>query len=107
MSLVNRSLQQLKKFTVCGAAAEIGRIEGFFADLDLWTIRYIAVAWPETPQRLHLLSPLSLAAVDWRQRRIQAGMSRLEMEAGPSVAAGQRVSRAQEAEHNRHFRLPA
>ena len=67
---VNRSLRQLRKFTVQGPGAEIGRVDRLFVDFERWTIRYIGVLVADSPRRLYLVSPLSLSGVDWPDRRI-------------------------------------
>ncbi|MBN1835829.1 MAG: hypothetical protein JW820_08255 [Spirochaetales bacterium] len=103
---MNRSLRHLSEFTVFGPNAKIGRVDRFYADLDRWAVRYIAVPCPGESRHLYLISPLSLAGIDWQERRIRARTTRLEVERGPQVGAGDPVSRVQEAEHNRHFRLP-
>lgn len=89
-----------------GPRAAIGRVDRFFADLDRWAIRYLAVVSGGAPRHVHLVSPLSVAGIDWQERRIRVRTTRRKVEEGPEVEVGAPISRAQEAEHNRLFRLP-
>ena len=103
---MNRSLRQLRKFTVQGPGAEIGRVDRLFVDFERWTIRYIGVLVADSPRRLYLVSPLSLSGVDWPDRRICTRTSRRAMDEGPDIHPDEPISRAQEVAYNRHFRLP-
>ena len=103
---MNRSVAQLRKFTVHGPKVEIGQADRFYIDVELWTVRYIAVIPEGAPQRLCLVSPLLLSRVDWLHRRIRTRTPRRDLEGGPVIDFERPISRTQEAEYNRHFRLP-
>lgn len=94
-----RSGNDLRGLKIRATDGDIGKVDQFLFDDEHWTIRYIVVntaGW--LLKELVLLSPRSIAGVDWDDRRIDVSLTREQVEQAPPIATDQPVSRQMETE---------
>jgi len=104
---VLRSAEDLRGHTIQAADGEIGKVDQFLFDDQTWTIRYLVVNtgnW--LLERLVLVSPIAIRAIDWQQRLVEVNLNREQVEHSPNIASDQPVSRQQEEEYFRYYRYP-
>ena len=99
-----RKIKDLRGFELFATDGDIGSItEFYFDDLD-WTILYMVVdsgAW--LPGRRILVSPASLGEIDWVGRKMQAMVTRADIESSPEIDLHQPITREQEVRYFAHF----
>lgn len=103
-----RSLNEIRTYRISAKDDEIGRVDDSLFDDREWVVRYVVVdtgKW--LPGRLTLVSPVSIAGVDWKDEAVSVRLSREEIENGPSIEAKKPVSREKEKDLVVHFAWPA
>ena len=90
--------------TVDGTA---GRVDDFYFDDHLWTVRYLVARvgdWLSGEKVL--VPPASLQDVDRERDCVEVALTRLQVEKEPSAEAAKPVSRRFELEYSWHFGMP-
>jgi hypothetical protein len=99
-----RRISATKGDTVQATDGHIGHAEDFLIDTALWQVRYLVVHtsiwW--TGQKL-LVSPLSVAWIDWARCVIHLDVSRQKVKDSPPYAAAQTVDGAFEELFYSHY----
>lgn len=101
------SAKDMKGFKVLSSDGEAGTVKDFYFDNDNWAIRYFVVdtgGW--LSGRLVLLSPLSVAGVDWPAEALQVNVSKKQIEDGPGIDTEKPVSRQHETEFFDYYGYP-
>ncbi|HEX3746219.1 MAG TPA: PRC-barrel domain-containing protein [Bryobacteraceae bacterium] len=102
-----QSLNHLHGFTLHASDGELGKVRDLYFDDQLWTIRYCVVdtgAWL-TGRRV-LISPASIAAVDWSARTVRVTLTCDQVKQSPQTETDMPVSRQQEVELSAHYGWP-
>jgi len=98
---------QLKGFQIRAEDGAIGTVDRFFFDDETWAIRYITVetgGW--LGGRPVLISPISIVHVDWKAKRLDAALTKKQVENSPDIDTHQPVSRQHEAEYMGYYGYP-
>src|SRR5512141_2940744 len=93
-----RNVTQLKGFAIRARDGEIGTVDQFYFDDETWTIRYLVVNtgnW--LPGRLVLVSPIALRQAEWQSKRLDAALTKKQIEDSPPIDTHKPVSRQHEA----------
>jgi PRC-barrel domain len=105
---VLRSMTDLKGFTIGATDGDIGQVEAFYFDDASFTVRHLVVdtgGW--LGGRKVLISPRALRDVDWDGRRINAALTKAQVEKSPNIDTDQPVSRQHEIEYYRYYGYPS
>ena len=103
-----RSMKGLTGFTIGATDGDIGRVDGCYFDDDRFTVRHLVVdtgGW--LSGRKVLISPMALREIDWAGGRIEAALTRAQVEKSPLIATDRPVSRQQEGEYHRYYGYPS
>jgi len=103
-----RSVNALRGFTIGATDGEVGRVEAFYFDDTSFTIRHLVVdtgGW--LGGRKVLISPRALGDIDWDDRRIDAALTKAQVEKSPDIDTDRPVSRQQEIEYYRYYGYPS
>ena len=102
-----RSTNALLGFTIGATDGDIGHVEAFYFDDTSFTVRHLVVdtgGW--LPARKVLISPRALPAIDWDGKRINATLTKSQVEQSPNIDTDQPVSRQQEINFHRYYGYP-
>ncbi len=86
---------------------DLGRVEDFHFDEDRWTVRYIVVrtgSW--FTGRSVLLSPISIARLQWDRARIDFKLTEAQIKGAPDADLAQPISRRFEIEYSGYYGIP-
>jgi sporulation protein YlmC with PRC-barrel domain len=86
---------------------DLGRVEDFYFDDDRWAVRYIVVrtgSW--FTGRSVLLSPISIAGLDWDRARIDFKLTEEQITGAPDADLAQPISRRYETEYAGYYGIP-
>jgi hypothetical protein len=87
---------------------DIGKVKDFYFDDHHWTIRYLVADTGDwLADRLVLISPHSLTAVDRKQRFIAIDLTKRQIEGSPSWNSDKPVSRQLEEDYYGYYGWPA
>ena len=103
-----RSVNALRGFTIGATDGDVGRVEAFYFDDTSFTIRHLVVdtgGW--LGGRKVLISPRALGDIDWDDRRIDAALTKAQVEKSPDIDTDRPVSRQQEIEYYRYYGYPS
>jgi hypothetical protein len=101
------NLTDLKGMTIKARDGEIGEVDDFYFDDDNWTVRYLVVdtgTW--LTGRKVLISPIALRHADPANRRIEADLTKKQIEDSPGVEADKPVSRQYEMSYFDYYGYP-
>lgn len=99
-----RSITQMHHYTIHATDGEIGRVDQFLFDDEQWTIRYMVVNTGDwLVDRLVLISPMSIRAIDWEKKRVDVNLTRQKVEDAPPIETDQPVSRTKEEEFAAYY----
>lgn len=91
-----RSVATLSTFSISGTDAPLGYVHGLLIETTTWSIRYLIVdTGRPLPGKLVLLSPHSVAVIDWDEKIVQADLT--------SEAVGNSPPYDVDAELNREY----
>jgi quercetin dioxygenase-like cupin family protein/uncharacterized protein YrrD len=102
-----RSMNDLIGFTIAATDGDIGRVDACYFDDESFTVRHLVVdtgGW--LGGRKVLISPMALRDIDWYGGRIEAALTRVQVEKSPSIDTDRPVSRQHEAEYHRYYGYP-
>lgn len=102
-----RRCHKLKGYHLGASDGEIGKLEDFYFDDQNWTVRYVVADtgyW--LPDRLVLISPHALTAVDDAEKVVRIRLTRNQVEESPPIAAHQPVSRQFERDYYAYYGWP-
>ncbi len=102
-----RSSEAVTGYHVEATDGEIGHVEGFIVDDELWAIRYLEVAtrnW--LPGKKVLVSPAWIVRVSWLDSRVYAFLSREDIKSAPEYLESGLLSRDYENRLHTHYGHP-
>jgi len=100
-------MNALLGFTIAATDGDIGGVEAFYFDDTSFTVRHLVVdtgGW--LPGRKVLISPRALPAIDWDGKRINADLTKSQVEQSPNIDTDQPVSRQQEIKYHQYYGYP-
>lgn len=101
------STNTLQGESVVALDGEVGRVDGYLFDDEQWTVRYVIV---KTGGWLFgenvLISPLHVDESQWKNGKINVGLTRDQVKSSPGVDTAKPVSRQWEADYNDYYNLP-
>ena len=98
---------QLKGLTIRATDGDLGIVDQFYFDDEIWAIRYLTVdtgGW--LTGRQVLVSPFSILNVDWPARRLDVTLTKKQVENSPDIDTHQPVSRQHEAAYLGYYGYP-
>src|SRR5918992_3079264 len=102
-----RSIRELQGYGIEATDGPIGSIHEMLFHDDRWVIRYLVVdtgKW--LPGRKVLISPISLGKADESNRRIEADLTRKQIEDSPGIETDKPVSRQYETSYFDYYGYP-
>ena len=102
-----KTINHLKGFSIRATDGDIGTAEQLYFDDLTWTVRYLTVdtgRWLEG--RRVLISPFSIARVNWQARKIEVLLTKQQVEESPDIDTHQPVSRQHESDYLSAFGYP-
>jgi hypothetical protein len=103
-----RSMKKdLRGFTVGATDGDIGKVEDFYFDDTSFTVRHLVVdtgGW--LGGRKVLISPIALRDIDWDGKRINAALTKAQVEKSPAIDTDRPVSRQREIEYYSYYGYP-
>jgi len=97
----------LKGLTIRATDGELGTVDQFYFDDEIWAIRYMTVetgGW--LGGRQVLISPFSIVNVDWPAKRLDVALTKRQVENSPDINTHQPVSRQHEAAYLGYYGYP-
>ena len=102
-----RSTEAVTGYNIEAADGEIGHVDGFVVDDEVWAIRYIEVAtrnwWPG---KKVLVSPAWIKRVSWTESKVDVGLSRETIKNGPEYIESRPITREYENRLYAHYGRP-
>jgi hypothetical protein len=99
-----RSMAAVTGYEIEATDGELGHVDGFVVDDELWAIRYIEVAtrnwWPG---KKVLVSPAWIGLVSWASSKVYVGLTREAIQNGPEYDESTPVTRAYEHKLYYHY----
>lgn len=92
-----RSAEEVEGYHIHARDGEIGHVEDFIADDELWIIRYLVVDtrnW--LPGKKVVISPVWLERVNWFERKVDVDLSQEEIKGAPEYDPSAPVNRQYE-----------
>jgi uncharacterized protein YrrD len=100
-------VKTLKGYKLDSLDGEIGKVKEFYFDDKYWTIRYlVADSGNWLSDRLVLISPYALRAVNKKEQNIAINLTKKQIESSPSLASDKPVSRQFEEEYYTYYGWP-
>ena len=103
-----KSVKGLTGFTIGATDGDIGRVDAIYFDDESFTVRHLVVdtgGW--LGGRKVLVSPMALRGIDWFGGRIEAALTKAQVEKSPLIETDRPVSRQHEAEYYRYYGYPS
>jgi hypothetical protein len=102
-----RSTKAVTGYHVEATDGELGHVDGFIVDDEIWAIRYIEVAtrnwWPG---KKVLVSPAWIEQVSWEDSKVYFGLSREAIKTGPEYVDFTPITRDYENRLYSHYGRP-
>jgi len=94
----------LKDLVIHATDGELGKVEEFYFDDETWGIRYLVVrAGSWFNGRRVLISPISIASVDWPAKQLRVKLTTRQVQDSPGINTNQPVSRQHEADFSKYY----
>lgn len=102
-----RSSEAVTGYHVDATDGEIGHVDGFVVDDELWAIRYLQVAtrnW--LPGKKVLVAPAWIVRVSWMDSKMFAFLSREDIKSAPEYLLSRPLTRSYETRLYNHYGHP-
>jgi hypothetical protein len=102
-----RNATHLKGLVIRATDGELGTVDQFYFDDETWAIRYLTVetgGW--LGGRQVLISPFSIAHMDWQAKRVDVALTKQQVENSPDIDTHKPVSRQHEAAYLGYYGYP-
>ena len=93
--------------TIRATDGELGSVEDFYFDDERWTIRYLVIdtsRW--LPGRKVLISPISVTATDYNDKKILVSLTKQQVENSPDIDTHKPMSRQHETDIYDYYGYP-
>jgi hypothetical protein len=102
-----RSTAGVEGYHIEAADGEIGHVNGFIFDDDVWAIRYIEVATKNWwPGKHVLVSPAWIDRVSWAESKVFTGLTRGVIQSAPEYIESRTIAREYEDRLYSHYGRP-
>lgn len=101
------TLKDFEKCTIGASDGDIGHVKDLYFDDAAWVVRYLIVntgSWLNS--RKVLISPISIQKPDWVAYRLQAAVTRVQVEDSPDIDTDKPVSRQHEVQYLGYYGYP-
>jgi hypothetical protein len=99
-----RSTDSVSGYKVHATDGEIGHVDGFVVDDDIWAIRYMEVATRDWwPGKTVLVSPEWIQQVSWTDSAVYVGLFRDAIRNAPEYIESRGITREYEASLHLHY----
>jgi hypothetical protein len=99
-----RSANAVKGYSIEASDGEIGHVDGFIVDDQMWSVRYFEAAtrnwWPG---KTVLFSPAWIDRVDWMKSEVRVGLTRDAIQTGPEYDESIAITREYENRLHSHY----
>ena len=101
------NITHLKGLTIRATDGELGKFDQLYFDDETWAILYLTVDTGGClGGRQVLISPMSIAHVDWPERRLDVALTKRQVENSPDINTHEPVSRQHEAAYLGYYGYP-
>ncbi len=100
-------IEKLIGMSIAATDGEIGKVKDIYFDDKHWAARYLVVqtgTWLD--DRRVLISPFTIASIDWDSRILRLTLSMERIKASPSIDTDKAVSRQHEIELSGYYGYP-
>lgn len=98
------SLGYVHGYSVAARDGELGTIDEFLFDDEIWAVRYVVIKTGDwLPGKKVLISPFTLEAPDWELTKLSVSLTMDQVRTGPLLGADEQVSRLHQIELYRHY----
>jgi hypothetical protein len=102
-----RSVNDLQGYTIHATDGDIGSVDQFYFDDELWVIRYlVADTGNWLPGRKVLITPISLGRADWGAKKLYVTLTKKQVENSPDIDTHKPVSRQYETAFLAYYGYP-
>ena len=102
-----RSNEAVTGYHVEASDGEIGHVEGFVMDDEIWAVRYLEVATKNWwPGKKVLVSPSWIQRVSWTDSKVYVGLSREAIKNAPEFVESAPITREYEDRLHRRYGQP-
>jgi hypothetical protein len=102
-----RSTVAITWYHIQATDGEIGHLEGFIVDDEVWAIRYIVAATQNWwPGKKILISPSWIQDVSWEASKVYVGLSQHTIKNGPEFIESMPITREHEGRLHLHYGRP-
>lgn len=99
-----RSTNEVSGYNIQAKDGEIGHIDDFIIDDEIWAIRYLIVDTKNwLPGKKVLVSPQWIERVSWNEQKVFVHLSRERIEQSPEYSEESMLTRDYETELHRHY----
>jgi sporulation protein YlmC with PRC-barrel domain len=101
---MKRSIKSLIGYHLRETNGELGKVDEFYFDYELWTIRYLIVKtgnW--LSEEKVLISPSALLQPDWEKEEFPVNLTKEQIKNSPDIDTDKPVSRQQEEKLYAHY----
>ena len=101
---MKRSIKSLIGYHIRETNGELGKVDEFYFDDKLWTIRYLIVKtgnW--LSEQKVLISPSALLQPDWQKEEFPVNLTKEQIKNSPDIDTDKPVSRQQEEKLYAHY----
>jgi hypothetical protein len=105
--MVRSMKKDLTGFTIGATDGDIGKVDEFYFDDESFTVRHLVVdtgGW--LSGRKVFISPMALRDIDWNAKRINAALTKAQVEESPAIDTDRPVSRQHEIAYYSHYGYP-
>jgi uncharacterized protein YrrD len=100
-------MEKLIGLSIRASDGELGKVQDVYFDDHRWTARYLVVdagGWLE--ERRVLISPISVANIDWDRRSVPVTLTRQQVKASPHIDTDKPISRQHEMDILGYYGYP-
>ena len=102
-----RSTQTVSSYPIAATDGDLGHVEDFIVDDEIWAIRYLVIAtrtwWPG---KKVLVAPQWIESVDWRDSKVHVNLTREAIKGSPEFSESALISREYENQLYRYYGHP-
>src|ERR1043166_8705835 len=103
---MHRLVSELKGYAVGAKDGDIGAVNDFLFDDELWTVRYLVADTAKwLPGRRVLITPIAIGRVDLDEKRVAVTLTREQVENSPDLDSRE-LSREREAAYYDYYGWP-
>lgn len=102
-----RSTQTVSGYHIAAQDGDIGHVEDFVVDDEIWVTRYLVIAtrnwWPG---KKVIVAPQWITSVDWRNSKVHVNLTREAIKGSPEFSETTLISREYENQLYRYYGRP-